>query len=155
MKTFETLVKKLIENKMKIAAAESCTAGLFSSFLASVPGASEIMEYGFVVYSERAKIDVLGVPSEIIEENGVVSEKTAEFMADGAAKRAGADVSVGITGFAGPSSDAGYPVGRVCFGFYYNGKTEALTKEFGDIGRNAVREKAAIFAAEKILELFF
>jgi len=62
MEVFEKLVKALKERNIRIAAAESCTAGLFSSFVAEVPGASDVMEYGFVVYSERAKSNILGVP---------------------------------------------------------------------------------------------
>ncbi|MBQ7638700.1 MAG: CinA family protein [Clostridia bacterium] len=153
MDIFEKLVKTLADKKLKISAAESCTAGLFCSSLASVPGASYVMEYGFVVYSEKAKSDVLDVPSKVIEAYGVVSEETARYMAQGAAKRANADACVGITGYAGPSSDPGYPVGRVCFGFYFAGKVYSETKEFGDIGRNRVRQASAVFAAQRILAL--
>gem|GEM_PF-4234700 len=67
--------------------------------------------------------------------------------------RAGAQAAVGITGFAGPSADPGYNVGHVCFGFYCNGGVTTKTEEFGNIGRNAVREKAAFFAAENMLEI--
>ena len=153
MEVFERLIHTLRERGLHISAAESCTAGLFSSKLAEIPGASDVLEYGFVTYSQEAKKRMVGVKPQTLRRNGVVSEPTAKEMAHGAAEYANCEVGVGITGYAGPSSDEGYPVGRVCFGVYLFGETYAQTVEFGDIGRNAVREQSAVFAAEYILQL--
>lgn len=150
---FERLVAFLKEKNLKIAAAESCTAGLFSARLAGVPGASSVLEFGFVVYSEKAKHKVLGVPFETIEKYGVVSPETAEAMAKGARETSGSDVGIGITGFAGPASDGVLPVGRVCFGFDINGEIYACYKDFGSVGRNEVRSRAADFAAAQLTAL--
>ena len=153
MDCFERLITALRTRELHIAAAESCTAGLFTAKLAGVPGASDVLAYGFVVYSEEAKKRVLGVKEETLERYGVVSEDTAKEMAFGAAGYAGAQLGVGITGYAGPSSAPGYPVGRVCFGFFVCGELYSKTVEFGNVGRNAVREKCAVFAAEYLLHL--
>lgn len=153
MNVFERLVERLKEKHLTVTSAESCTAGLFAAGLAAVPGASDVLGYGFVVYSEQAKENVLGVPQDEITRYGVVSEQTARAMAEGAMRVSGADLSVGITGFAGPGADEGFSVGTVCFGFCYNRKTISETVHFGDIGRNNVRQKSAEYAAERFLHL--
>ena len=153
MNAFPALVRLLKKLNYRVAAAESCTAGLFSAHIADTPGASDVMKYGFVVYSEEAKTVLVGVLPETIARFGVVSEETACEMARGAAEKANAQCGVGITGFAGPSADENYPVGRVCFGYCINGNTVTEKIEFGSIGRNAVRKKAAEHAAEKLLSL--
>ncbi len=151
MEVFSALVKQLKKLNMTVAPAESCTAGLFSSRLAEVPGASDVLRYGFVVYAAEAKCRLLGVKPETIETCGVVSEETACEMACGAAAAAKADIGLGITGYAGPGADDGMPVGRVCFGYALCGTVKTETVEFGDIGRNAVRGKSAEHAAETLL----
>lgn len=153
MNVFTQLVLLLRTKELHIAAAESCTAGLFSASLAGVPGASEVMEYGFIVYSETAKCSLLGVLPETVAAYGVVSEETAREMAAGAAMRAGAQIGVGITGVAGPGAQGRIPEGRVCFAFSLNGCVTTQTVEFGPLGRNRVREESAAFAAKRLLEL--
>ena len=153
MDVFNELVKALKNKQYHIAAAESCTAGLFCSHIAEIPGASDVFSFGFVVYSEEAKCRILGVQPETITAFGVVSEQTATEMAVGAAQKADAEIGVSFTGFAGPGSDPGFPVGRVCFGYALNGVVTAETVEFGNIGRNAVREQSAAHAARKVLKL--
>ena len=153
MEEFCELVNVLKKNHLSVTAAESCTAGLFTSMIASVPGASEVLGYGFVVYSPEAKQQILGVQKQTIDMFGVVSENTAIEMARGAAKNAKADVSVGITGFAGPGADDGFAPGTVCFGFLCKDICFAETILFGDIGRNIVREKSAAYAAKRLLLL--
>ncbi len=153
MDVFRNIYEALLNKRYTVAAAESCTAGLFSAKLAEIPGASEVMLYGFVVYSEAAKCDLVYVHPETIHRHGVVSEQTAAEMAKGAALHAKAECGIGITGFAGPSADPDYPVGRVCFGFCVNGSVSTETVEFGNIGRNPVREKSALHAAERLLQL--
>lgn len=94
--------EKLARQGKTVAVAESCTGGLLAKLLTDTPGASEYFTHGWVTYSNRAKSDELGVPAELIEEHGAVSEQVAEAMARGARKRAGTDFAIGITGIAGP-----------------------------------------------------
>ena len=126
-----------------IAAAESCTAGAFSATIAEIPGASAIMNMGFITYSEEAKIKLVGVHPETIKQYGVVSEEVATEMAEGAAKQACAEVGVGITGYAGPTGGTEkVPVGTVCIGLYIKEATYIktfhldITKE-----RNVIRRE--------------
>jgi nicotinamide-nucleotide amidase len=153
MEPFSFLVETLRKRKQHITSAESCTAGLFSAHLAETAGASDALAYGFVVYSEEAKQQVLGVSPDTIAKFGVVSEPTAREMVIGAVKRSNADIGVSFTGFAGPGAEDGFPVGRVCFGYRIPGAVYTETVEFGDIGRNNVREAAALHAANRLLEL--
>ena len=154
MADFERLVTLLAARGMTVSAAESCTGGLFAASLVDVPDASKVLGYSFVTYSEAAKRELVGVPAETIARYGVVSEPVAEAMARGAAKAGRAEAGVGITGVAGPTGGtADCPVGTVCFGIYVKGECRAFTARFGDIGRNAVRAKAAAFAAERLTEL--
>ena len=153
MHVFTELVNALKKKQYHITAAESCTAGLFCSHIAEVPGASDILSYGFVVYSEEAKCKLLGVQPETISSFGVVREQTAKEMALCAAQKACAEIGISFTGYAGPGADPGFPVGRVCFGYAVKGVVTAETFEFGDIGRNAVREQSAVHAARTVLKL--
>ncbi len=154
MEIFNELVSILLEKNLTITSAESCTGGLFSSEIVSVPNASRVLSAAFVTYSEDAKSEIIGVNPEIIKNCGVVSESVAVEMASGAANKTDANVAVGITGYAGPATDENDDTaGRVCFGFYVNGKTVSSKKEFGDIGRNAVRELAVIYAAKTLISL--
>ncbi len=107
------VVEKLKEKKMKIATAESCTAGLLSSMITEVPGSSAVFDFGVSAYANRIKEEALGVPKEIIEKYGAVSEHTAAYMAMGVRKLANADLGIGITGVAGPGASEHKPVGLV------------------------------------------
>lgn len=148
MNNFEQLVYMLKNRKLYISAAESCTGGLFSAGIVSVPDASKVLSASFVTYSEEAKINILGVSAETIKTHGVVSEQVALEMAKKTAEISHSQVGVGITGYAGPGYDENdTDVGTVCFGFVFNGKTLSCTKKFGNPGRNVVRELAAQFAA--------
>jgi nicotinamide-nucleotide amidase len=111
----EVIGTLLIERGWRIALAESCTGGLATSRLTDVPGSSAYVERSVVVYSNAAKVDLLGVPSEMIAAEGAVSEPVARAMADGLRARAGVDIAVGITGIAGPTGGSeAKPVGTVC-----------------------------------------
>ncbi len=148
------VVAKLIEKNYRISFAESCTAGLAAGRLVNVPDASKVLDVSFVTYADEAKMKYLGVKGETIAANGVVSQEVAGEMCEGAAKAMGAEVGVGISGIAGPTGGtATKPVGMVCFGFYINGEKHTFTKQFGDIGRNNVREKSVQFVFEELLEL--
>jgi nicotinamide-nucleotide amidase len=113
--TIDEQVAALLRERRRIALAESCTAGLLAARLAEPPGASQYLAGGVVAYSNEAKIELLGVPVELIERHGAVSPEVAEAMADGAMARFGASLGVGITGIAGPEGGSEEkPVGYVC-----------------------------------------
>lgn len=154
MKEFEELVFLLKEKGLKISAAESCTGGMFVSYLVGIPDASKVLAASFVTYSEEAKTRFAAVNPETIEKFGVVSENVAVEMAKGVCKIAPSEVGVGITGYAGPAAFPDDPdAGTVCFGFAVNGVTVSSVKHFGDIGRNAVRELSVLYAANTLTGL--
>ena len=147
------LVNLLIENNYKISAAESCTGGMFAEHIVNVPNASKVLDMSFVTYSNESKVELLGVNQKTIEMVGVVSEEVANEMAEGVAKKANANIGVGITGIAGPTgATKTKPVGMVCFGICINGKTKTYTNIFGG-DRTSVREKSTEFAINKLIEL--
>ena len=148
----EMLVEKLISLNYKIATAESCTGGLLASSIVEVANASKVFDMSFVTYSNESKIDLLGVKPTTIETYGVVSEEVARQMAEGVALKSNSNVGVGISGIAGPTgATKNKPIGMVCFGFYIAGKLYSVTKEFGEIGRNNVRQESVRFALEFLL----
>ena len=113
--TVDEQVAQLLRDRRWIALAESCTAGLLAARLAEPPGASSYLAGGVVAYSNEAKVELLGVPAELIADRGAVSPEVAEAMADGAIARFGADLGVGVTGVAGPDGGTEEkPVGYVC-----------------------------------------
>jgi nicotinamide-nucleotide amidase len=113
--TIDEQVAALLRERRRIALAESCTAGLLAARLAEPPGASAYLAGGVVAYSNEAKVELLGVPAELIERHGAVSPEVAEAMADGALARFDASIGVGITGIAGPEGGTEEkPVGYVC-----------------------------------------
>lgn len=137
---------------LRLATAESCTGGLISALLTEFPGASTVVERGYVAYSNRAKTAFLQVPPELIAAKGAVSEEVARAMAEGALKRSGADLAVAVTGIAGPDGGTiDKPVGLVHIAAARQGK-ETLYEEhrFGDIGRSEVRLKT-VDAALRLL----
>lgn len=148
----EKLVNKLIELNYKITFAESCTGGLCASKIVEVSNASRVFDQSFVTYSNESKVNLLGVNPETIERFGVVSEEVALEMAIGCAKKANANIGVGISGIAGPTgATPTKPIGMVCFGFYIEGKTYFKTMFFGNVGRNVVRNHSAKFVLEFLL----
>ncbi len=150
----EDVVNKLIEKNYHISFAESCTGGLCCATLVNVTNASSVLDISFTTYANEAKIKFLGVHTDTILANGVVSEEVAYEMAEGVAKTAGSEIGVGVTGIAGPGGGtAKKPVGMVCFGFYMNGKTTTFTCHFGEIGRNQVRKSSVEFVFSKLKEL--
>ena len=129
---------------LKIATAESCTGGLVAALLTEVSGSSAVVERGFVTYSNEAKTDLVGVPADLIAAHGAVSESVARAMAEGALAHSRADVTVGITGVAGPTGGtATKPVGLVHFGLARKGvATLHLERRYGDLGRETIRRRA-------------
>ncbi|MDE7328091.1 MAG: CinA family protein [Lachnospiraceae bacterium] len=139
-------VQLLIEKGFHISFAESCTGGLCMARLVEVPDASRVLDAGVVTYADAAKVKYLNVLPKTIGQFGVVSEEVAGQMAKGVAQANGAQVGVGVTGIAGPSGGTERkPVGMVCFGFYVDGALTTYTMQFGEIGRNAVREASVEF----------
>lgn len=139
---------------LTVTTAESCTGGLVAAALTEVPGASDVVDRGFVTYSNAAKVELLGVPEATLQAYGAVSEQTARAMAEGALARAGAGLSVAITGVAGPGgrSDA-KPVGLVHFAAARAGRpTLHRERRFGDLGRAEVRRRATLEALDLLRE---
>ena len=136
----------------KLAAAESCTGGLVMGALTAVPGSSDVVDRGFVTYSNAAKTAVLGVPAEVIARDGAVSEASARAMAEGAIAASDADVAVAVTGVAGPGGGtADKPVGLVWFALARrDGETESQVMRYGDLGRNPVRLASVRTALEML-----
>ncbi len=128
-----------------IATAESCTGGLIFATLTEVAGSSTVMDRGFVTYSNAAKTDMLDVPTALIDAQGAVSEDVARAMADGALRRSAADLSVAVTGVAGPGASDRKPEGRVCFAVAKRGgETISETQDFGALGRSNVRKATVV-----------
>lgn len=137
------LVKLLLEKDLQITCAESCTGGMIASLLVNVPGVSEILMESYVTYSNEAKHRLLGVEQEALSEYGAVSQQVAFQMAEGAARAAGADAAIAVTGIAGPGGGiAQKPVGLVYIGTYLCGNIRVTENHFlGE--RYEIRKQAA------------
>lgn len=142
------------ERGFRIAAAESCTGGLVMAKLTEVPGSSAYVDRGVVVYSNKSKVDLLGIPAQVINDHGAVSEPVAEAMASGMARLAGSDLAMGVTGVAGPSGGtAEKPVGRVVIAAAWlrNGVIDTRVRTFNFLGgREMVRFQAAQAALDMV-----
>ncbi len=149
----ERLLERARAKGVRIASAESCTGGLVAALLTETPGSSDVVERGFVTYSNRAKTELLGVPAEVIAAHGAVSPQTARAMAEGALARSAADIALAVTGIAGPGGGSkAKPVGLVEFACAARGAGTALrTEQFGDLGRSRIR-LAALGTALSLLE---
>jgi nicotinamide-nucleotide amidase len=160
-KLAEEVLQEARRRGLMIATAESCTGGLVAGALTSIPGSSDVFERGFVTYSNEAKVEMLGIDPALIYTNGAVSSETAIEMAACALHKSRAQLSVSVTGIAGPTGgSAEKPVGLVHFaaakltptpngdfGFSYI-HHEA---RFGDIGRSVIREKSVETALRLLL----
>jgi nicotinamide-nucleotide amidase len=140
---------------LKVATAESCTGGLVAGALTEIAGSSDVVDRGFVTYSNEAKQQMLAVAPETLRKHGAVSRQTAEAMARGAISHSNADLAISITGIAGPGGgSADKPVGLVHFAAA--ARTGALTHRemrYGDIGRSEVRHKSVLQALAMLKEL--
>ena len=127
--------------RVRIVTAESCTGGLVAALLTEVAGSSDVLERGYVTYSNGSKASAIGVPPELIEVHGAVSEPVALAMAQGAMAAADAHLSVAITGVAGPGGGSlNKPVGLVHFATARLGDgAQAHVERYGDLGRSEVR----------------
>ena len=135
---------------LKVATAESCTGGLVAGALTEIAGSSDVVDRGFVTYSIEAKEAMLGVPSATLKRHGAVSAETAAAMASGALKNSLANIVVAITGIAGPGGGSQQkPVGLVHFAAASrNGRLIARERQYGDIGRESVREQSVAEALD-------
>lgn len=134
--------------RLTLSTVESCTGGLVAAALTGIPGASDVIDRSYVTYSNRAKHEMVGVPKELLERFGAVSEQTARAMAVGALSRCPANVTVSITGIAGPAGGTEEkPVGLVHFAAAREGhETMHIERRFGDIGREAIRSQSVLQA---------
>ena len=139
--------------RLKIATAESCTGGLLAALFTEIPGSSSVFERGFVTYSNKAKEEMLGVPGDALADYGAVSEPVARMMAEGALTNSRANISVGITGVAGPGGGTRMkPVGTVHIACARENR--AIIHEhlqLGEISRDAIR-MAAVESALNLIQ---
>lgn len=119
----QRLVAALKEKNLTISVAESCTGGRIAAAITAVPGSSLVFPGGVVTYCDDAKHSMLDVPTTLLETQGAVSEPVAWAMARGAARIFETDLSISVTGLAGPEGDGEHPVGTVYLGFYAQGET--------------------------------
>lgn len=149
----KTLAEILLSRNWTLALAESCTGGLVCATLTELSGSSEWFERGYITYSNEAKTECLGVPAEVIETHGAVSEAVARAMAEGARANAGSNAAISITGVAGPTGgSAEKPVGTVWFGWATANQTLTKCMHF-DGDRQTVRKQATEFALAELIAL--
>jgi len=155
MRLAKTVLDQAAAAKLPIAFAESCTGGLVAAALTELGGASAVVDRGFVVYTDRAKAEMLGVAPELIGQWGAVSEEVARAMAEGALKHSCAQLAVSCTGIAGPTGDTPTkPIGLVHFAAARDGRaTLHMECRFGDIGRSEVRMKSVEAALKLLLQV--
>jgi nicotinamide-nucleotide amidase len=141
--------------KLTIATAESCTGGLVAAALTEIPGSSDVVDRGFITYSNAAKHAMLGVATATLETFGAVSKETAVAMAFGALENADVDLAVAVTGIAGPGgATPGKPVGLVHLAVAArDGRITHHECRFGAVGRANVREQSVIEALKMLLEM--
>ena len=147
----KTLCKAVLDalGDKTLATAESCTGGMIGSFLTAVPGSSRVYKGGIISYTNQVKEELLGVPGDVLETFGAVSEQVAMAMAQGALARLHADVAVSVTGLAGPDGDdRGNPVGTVFIA--YADKNNCFAKKFLFTGD---REQVRMAAAREVLQI--
>ena len=151
----EVVLAEARAQRLRIATAESCTGGLIGGLLTEIAGSSDVFERGFIVYSNRAKSDMLDVPGDLIADMGAVSEPVARAMAEGAVANSNAHMAVAVTGVAGPGGGTALkPVGLVHIAAARENRSilhEA--HRFGDIGRSEVRMKTVEAALLLLLRM--
>ncbi len=142
-----SLLEACRAQRIKLATAESCTGGLIAAALTAIAGASDVLDRGFVTYSNEAKTDLVGVPAELLARCGAISEAVARAMAEGALARSRATIAVSVTGVIGPGgASADKPVGLVCFGLAQRGREVASDRQVFPGDRTAIRAAAVAHA---------
>ncbi len=148
-----TLNHLLTEKNQLCAVAESCTGGLISAAITAYPGSSAWFDCGFVTYSNHAKHLLLGVPQQTLDRFGAVSKETAQAMAEGALQHSQADVSVSVTGIAGPSGGSpNKPVGTIWFAWASKLRPTQIAQHHLQGARADIRQQAVIIALQGLLE---
>ena len=149
-----SLLEAARQRGLMITAAESCTGGLVSAALTNIAGSSDVVDRGFITYTNEAKQQLLNVSAKSLDKFGAVSEAVAKEMAYGALANSMADISVAVTGIAGPGGgSADKPVGTVWFAIAQLGEAPVgYLKEFKDLDREGVRKQALITALSLMLE---
>ncbi len=143
-------VDLLVEQNKTISAAESLTAGLFQSELGAIPGVSKVLKGGVVTYTEEMKVNQLGISAELLDTYGVVSEETAIAMAEAVREKFGTDISVSLTGAAGPEAHGEQPAGTVWIGIADGNETKAYRLQLSGM-RNSNRLRAVKLALYYII----
>lgn len=144
----------LKKSELSIVTAESCTGGGLAECITRIPGSSNWFERGFVTYSNASKQELLGVPGSIINDFGAVSEETAIAMAEGALENSHADISIAITGIAGPDGGSNEkPVGTVCFAWAMRNRAITATMLRFDGDREKIRSLSIMTAMRGIIDL--
>jgi nicotinamide-nucleotide amidase len=147
----EALLALCRSKGIMLAIAESCTGGLIAAALTALAGSSDVLDRGFVPYSNEAKNQMIGVPMELIECHGAVSEQVAVAMADGALARSRAAIAVSVAGVAGPGGgSADKPIGLVCFGLARTGKPAFSERQVFPGDRGAIRAATVAHAFQMI-----
>ncbi|MBT3558502.1 MAG: CinA family protein [Rhodospirillales bacterium] len=137
-----------------LAMAESCTGGMIAAALTDIAGSSSVVERGFVTYTNEAKHEMLGVPAPLIEQVGAVSEEVARAMAEGAVSHSNAQISVSVTGVAGPGGGSDEkPVGLVHMAVAYEGRDTVHERHVFSGDRQAVREQTVMAAFSLVLRV--
>ena len=146
--------KLLLEKHITISCAESCTGGLFAAALTEIPGISEVFERGIVTYSNRAKMEELGVKAETLDKFGAVSPETACEMAAGLAEKTGSDLCISVTGIAGPGGGTDEkPVGLAYIGIAYKGQVMAVKSQYRNVSRKWNRHYALLGMLNQVYQL--
>jgi nicotinamide-nucleotide amidase len=145
----ETVLAACRAKGWHVATAESCTGGLVAAALTAIAGASDVVERGFVTYSNAAKSELLGVPAETLAAHGAISEETCAAMAKGAVARAGVDLAVSITGVAGPGGGTPQkPVGLVYLGVATKNGAAHVERRIFPGDRTEIRQAALVVALD-------
>ena len=146
--------KMLLDKHITISCAESCTGGLFAAALTDIPGISEVFERGIVTYSNRAKMEELGVKSETLDKFGAVSPETACEMAAGLAEKTGSDLCISVTGIAGPGGGTAEKlVGLAYIGIAYKGQVKAVQSKYRNVNRKWNRHYALLAMLNQVYQL--
>ena len=150
----QQLAKLLLQKKKQLAVAESCTGGWLAKCLTDIAGSSQWFERGFVTYSNLAKQEMLGVLPATLEQQGAVSEAVVREMAAGVLEHSAADLSIAISGIAGPGGAVpGKPVGTVCFGLAYKDNVLQADTQYFEGDREAVRRQSVAHALIRLLHV--
>ncbi|MEX0583364.1 MAG: CinA family protein [Sneathiella sp.] len=153
----ETLATEVLEKsrqkKWKLATAESCTGGLIAGSLTEIAGSSDVFDRGFIIYSNVAKNRMIGVSTDTLRAHGAVSEEVAREMALGSLNAASVDITVAVTGVAGPGGTPTKPAGRVHLAVATkDGIAEHRKMDYGELGRSEVRQATVVTALEMLVK---